>query len=308
MPRPEGRRCLVTSASGITVSRLRSGSLLHRFQSALPSGSQDTAGPANSFCILDCVFQEGKNTYYVMDLMCWRGMSFYDCAAEFRLFWVQQKLAETEGVLDAACNEGYRFSSVPSCWCSPSGFSAAVRCEVPFVQDGLYLLHMDGYYMPGQSPLALLWKDASCSRYFLDTDGEGNVGEFQQVTLVYQGDGSLATGDTPPVALGRLPEDLQSSLRHKLKAGKLLRCTIREQGIRTEYGQPLSADLRFEEFANQRRGHADTVGKVLFQHNARKGLISHDTVVAELQEQQRQTSAYDSSTKAMQETEHLQGC
>ena len=33
--------------------------------------------------------------------------------------------------------------------------------------------------MPGHSPLGLIWKDASCSRYFIDTDSNGRVGEFQ---------------------------------------------------------------------------------------------------------------------------------
>lgn len=28
------------------------------------------------------------------DLMCWKGYSLYGCSAEFRLFWVQSKLAE----------------------------------------------------------------------------------------------------------------------------------------------------------------------------------------------------------------------
>lgn len=27
--------------------------------------------------------------------MCWKGYSLYDCTAEFRLFWVQSKLAES---------------------------------------------------------------------------------------------------------------------------------------------------------------------------------------------------------------------
>lgn len=45
---------------------------------------------------------------------------------------------------------------------------------MPFVRDGLYLLHKEGHYTLGQSPLALIWKDATCSRYLLDTDLNGN--------------------------------------------------------------------------------------------------------------------------------------
>lgn len=43
-----------------------------------------------------------------------------------------------------------------------------------FTRDGILLLHKEGQYEPGTStPLALLWKDAACSRYFIDTDAAG---------------------------------------------------------------------------------------------------------------------------------------
>lgn len=51
---------------------------------------------------------------------------------------------------------------------------------VPFVRDGVMMLHKEGRYMAGaSSPLALLWKDAACSRYLLDTDPSGVVPPLQ---------------------------------------------------------------------------------------------------------------------------------
>ena len=44
---------------------------------------------------------------------------------------------------------------------------------MPYPRDGLYLLHKEGHYALGSSPLALLWKDPLCSRYFIDTDQQG---------------------------------------------------------------------------------------------------------------------------------------
>ncbi len=41
---------------------------------------------------------------------------------------------------------------------------------VPYERDGLLLLHKEAYYHQGMTPLALLWKDAVCSRYVIDTD------------------------------------------------------------------------------------------------------------------------------------------
>ncbi|XP_031275093.1 ribonuclease J-like [Pistacia vera] len=46
LTRPAGKRCIVVSSNGITVSRLRNGSVLHHFPSALPCGArtQDQSG------------------------------------------------------------------------------------------------------------------------------------------------------------------------------------------------------------------------------------------------------------------------
>ena len=58
--RPAGKRCFVVSSNGTTVSRLRNGSMLHHFPSALPSGARtkDSSGSAQSYSILDCIFHE----------------------------------------------------------------------------------------------------------------------------------------------------------------------------------------------------------------------------------------------------------
>ncbi|XP_031250044.1 uncharacterized protein LOC116107911 isoform X2 [Pistacia vera] len=49
---------------GTTVSRLRNGSFLHHFPSALPCGARtrDQSGSSQSYCILDCIFQEVSKT------------------------------------------------------------------------------------------------------------------------------------------------------------------------------------------------------------------------------------------------------
>ena len=57
---------------------------------------------------------------------------------------------------------------------------AAHSGAVPFVRDGLLLLHREGTYAAGAtSPLALLWKDAGCCRHLLDTDAAGTVPPLQ---------------------------------------------------------------------------------------------------------------------------------
>ena len=95
MARPEGLRCLVIASHQCTISRHRNGSILHKFPSSLPNGSRNSsAGSGDDVCVLDCIFHEADSTYYVIDMMCWKGYNLYDCSAEFRLYWVQLKLAE----------------------------------------------------------------------------------------------------------------------------------------------------------------------------------------------------------------------
>lgn len=86
------------------------------------------------------------------------------------------------------------------------GLQAALRGPAPFVRDGVTLLHKEGFYELGASPLALLWKDATCSRYHLDTDAAGVMQARQTVTLQCLSCGGVGTSDEPPHALARLPD------------------------------------------------------------------------------------------------------
>ncbi|RLN75909.1 hypothetical protein BBJ28_00011981, partial [Nothophytophthora sp. Chile5] len=94
LPRPEGKRCLVVANGGITIARIPSGNILKKFPSALPCGSHKTNKASDSYCILDCIFQEHDDTFYVLDVMCWKGYLLYNCTTEFRLYWLRDKLSE----------------------------------------------------------------------------------------------------------------------------------------------------------------------------------------------------------------------
>lgn len=85
------------------------------------------------------------------------------------------------------------------------------------MRDGCYFLHKQGLYETGTTPLALVWKDAHCSRYILDTDAEGVVPELQQLTLTWRMDGTVATEDEPPVVLARMPSTFSAG--RKLRWG-----------------------------------------------------------------------------------------
>lgn len=40
------------------------------------------------------------------------------------------------------------------------------------------------HYQPGNTPLALVWKDENCSQYVIDTDSKGQVPSHQQVFFI----------------------------------------------------------------------------------------------------------------------------
>lgn len=66
LARPAGKRCFVVSINGTTVSRLRNGSVLHHFPSALPNGARtrENSGSSQSYSILDCIFHEVSLSLY----------------------------------------------------------------------------------------------------------------------------------------------------------------------------------------------------------------------------------------------------
>nr|CAD1824383.1 unnamed protein product [Ananas comosus var. bracteatus] len=268
-PRPAGKRCFVVSSNGTTVSRLRNGSVLHHFPSSLPNGARtkDKSGPSSFYSILDCIFHEPDQSYYVIDMVCWRGYSLYDCSAEFRFFWLNSKLTETGACNPPSTYHKYRFSIVPIYECTEQGLHAAYSGVVPYVKDGLLFYNKQAHYQTGNTPLALVWKDGACSQYLLDTDSKGQVPSQQQVVLELQEDGKLTTSDDPPHVFGCFDRDfIQKS---GLPPGNLLRFAIRDESVRLVDGKMEISDLQFVGRSNRARAFADSHSKVLFQYAAR---------------------------------------
>lgn len=76
-------------------------------------------------------------TYYVIDMVCWAGMSMYECTAEFRFFWLNSKLAESGACNDPSTYHRYRFNAVLVYNCDHEGLKSAYTGHVPYVKDGL---------------------------------------------------------------------------------------------------------------------------------------------------------------------------
>ncbi|KAA3460583.1 snurportin-1 [Gossypium australe] len=280
--RPAGKRCFVVSSNGTTVSRQRNGSILHHFPSALPAGAKirDGSGSGQSYCILDCIFHELDQTYYVIDMVCWNGYSLYDCTAEFRFYWLNSKLEES-----GACNapshyHKFRFSAVPVYNCDQSGLYAAYTGVVPYAKDGLLFYNKHALYQTGNTPLALVWKDENCSQYVIDTDGKGEIPSQQQVVLELQDDRKLVTSDDPPVLFGCLDRDIIE--KSGLHTGNLLRFAIGDGGLSFADGKLEKADLIYLGKSNRARAFADSYSKVLFQFMVRHSPLKIDDLLASI--------------------------
>ncbi|KAK1338609.1 hypothetical protein QTO34_019263, partial [Cnephaeus nilssonii] len=72
---PVGKRALIVASGAYT----KSGYCVNKFSSLLPGGNKRNSTTAKDYTILDCIYSEAKQTYYILDVMCWRGHPFYDC-------------------------------------------------------------------------------------------------------------------------------------------------------------------------------------------------------------------------------------
>ncbi|PNT69962.1 hypothetical protein BRADI_2g03710v3 [Brachypodium distachyon] len=299
---PEGRRwfaCqimlpewMVDAPPHLARDWLRNGTVLHRFPSALPNGSKrGISGPASSYSILDCIFHEPDETYYIVDMICWRGYSLYDCTAEFRFFWINSKLTETSAGDPPSTYHRYRFCAVPMYESTLEGLQAAYSGSTPYVKDGLLFYNKHAHYQTGITPLTLVWKDEACSQYVLDTDSEGQVPTEQHVVLELQEDGKLITSDDPPIIFGTLnSEFIQKS---NLRPGNLVRFSVRDESVKLVDGKMEIGELQFAGKLNRSRTFADSHSKVLFQYAARHAPLRIEDLVASVQSNSMELESTD---------------
>ncbi|WVZ73214.1 hypothetical protein U9M48_021554 [Paspalum notatum var. saurae] len=216
--------------------RVRNGSILHRFPSDLPNGSKrDISGPASSYSILDCIFHETDETYYIIDMICWRGYSLYDCTAEFRFFWVNSKLRLLVILHQHTIDTDNRFSVVPIYECTLQGLQAAYSGRAPYVKDGLLFYNKHAHYQAGITPLALL-------------------------VLELQEDGKLITSDDPPVVFGSLESEFIQKLN--LHPGNFLRFSVRDESVKLVDGKMQISELQFVGKPNRAHAFADSHSKL----------------------------------------------
>eukprot|EP00466_Bigelowiella_natans_P017463 jgi/Bigna1/39557/e_gw1.33.57.1 len=281
LPRPEGTRCLVVSSRGKTISRKKSGAILHSFSSVLPSGNAKQRQPDP--CVLDCIYQADLQTYFVLDLMCWSGYAVYDSTSEFRHFWVHSKLGEVPIHKTSSLNK-FKFAPVPRFDANVEGLKKAYNQKAHgFQLDGLLFLNKHTHYELGPTPLCLVWKDNKTSRFMVDSSDGKNVSRLQTCTLYVSAEGEVKSLEN--LTVGVLPKNIlqvaaaassasssssSSSSGKAIKLGALNKFSIK--GISTMEGdQDRVEGLSYLAPGSKARMLPDTWSKIVFQHCARKG-------------------------------------
>ncbi|XP_017127056.1 snurportin-1 [Drosophila elegans] len=92
VPCPVGKRCLVVAAKGITKVYSKSGWMFMEFRSSLPGDWQ----LQKSQTILDCVYVEDADTFYVLDAISFGQQNLQDCEASFRFYWLRARFEEND--------------------------------------------------------------------------------------------------------------------------------------------------------------------------------------------------------------------
>ena len=142
------------SARKTTTAYSRSGARINNFPSLLPGGSKQSHRLERDYCILDCIFHEPSQTYYILDLMCWAGYPIYDSELTFRTFWKEQKLKESGQVSTYSLVNPLPFLDLPYHPCTKESLIKILAEPPPFNVDGLLFVHKQCPYILGRHPLA----------------------------------------------------------------------------------------------------------------------------------------------------------
>jgi len=155
---PVGKRALIVSGQGTTKHFSRGGAFINQFPSHLPGGCRKQRTWKQSHALLDAIYVETSRTYYILDIIAWNELAFYDCDTMFRFHWLNRKLLEE----NTQCHQR---SSVNPYIIKPlrqyltdkqSLAKELTNQDFPYFDetlDGLLFYHNMLHYMPGHTPL-----------------------------------------------------------------------------------------------------------------------------------------------------------
>lgn len=150
VPCPKGKRHLVVAASNKTIAYSKTGTVIDIFQSSLQSGRYLT--------VLDCIYSEETQAFYVLDVLVYHNQEFLLCDAAFRFYWIRSKFDEFDHGKVHQGNQ-YPFHHIDRAdFDHPEEVDGMLsRCPLweenkPGL-DGFLLYHKQAHYTHGKTPL-----------------------------------------------------------------------------------------------------------------------------------------------------------
>lgn len=154
-PCPKGTRVLVIADDGMTRVFNKYGAFMRQFHTEFPGDSRNRH---NSMTILDCIYATELNEYFVLDVLAYGSQALTDCEAEFRFFWLESQMAESQ--FDQITeNHEYPFRIIEKVSCADEmGFNQLFARHPIWPNnqpelDGFLFYHKEASYVHGKTPL-----------------------------------------------------------------------------------------------------------------------------------------------------------
>ncbi|XP_031633315.1 snurportin-1 [Contarinia nasturtii] len=154
-PCPKGNRVLVIAVDGTTRVFNKYGKFMKRFRSDLPG---DGRKREQSLTVLDCIYVPNMEKYYVLDVLAYGNQAMTDCDAEFRFFWIESQIRDSNLDQVTARNQ-YPFQVIEKYNCGDEMEFNEFLSKWPIWTnnqpelDGFLFYHREASYVNGTTPL-----------------------------------------------------------------------------------------------------------------------------------------------------------
>lgn len=154
-PCPKGTRVLVIVDDGITRVFNKYGAFMRQFHTDFPG---DFRNRHNSMTILDCIYATELDEYFVLDVLAYGSQALTDCEAEFRFFWLESQMRESN-VDQVSEHHEHPFRIIEKVCCSDEVAFNELFAKYPIWPnnqpelDGFLFYHKEASYVHGKTPL-----------------------------------------------------------------------------------------------------------------------------------------------------------
>ena len=141
IPSPRGQRNICVAANGKTRFFSNRGECRLEIETSLPGGTaKNMSGTKSKHTLLDVIVSYYSKTIYVIDILKWNGMEYYESDFEFRQTWKNYKLLE----LDPS-HSNWKIKNLNAFAFNDSSAVEFYK-QVEYDLDGLLLYHREGMY------------------------------------------------------------------------------------------------------------------------------------------------------------------